>query len=70
MTDSEIRQLAKQYAERFDVDNGDSLEEYCERASLDVYPPRNRSGVALSGRADFRRLVKAAVRELQKSGVG
>lgn len=66
MTDSNIREMAQKYAAAFDPANGDSLAEYCERASFDVYP----ASVFLSGRQqriEFSRLVKASIRELAKS---
>jgi len=65
MTDSQIRQLAKTYAERFDVDNGDTLDEYAIRASYDVYSAHLQN--YNHKRIDFRNLVKASVRELEKA---
>jgi len=72
MTDSEIRQLAQKYAERFDVDNGDSLNEFSERVTWEVFPKASeRRGLRQiqSHRYIFQNAVKSAVRELQKSGV-
>lgn len=66
MSDLQTRQLAKEYAERFDADNGDLFDEYAIRVSFDVYPAMH--GTARN-RVEFRELVRTFMRELQKSGV-
>lgn len=57
------REMALQYAEAFDPENGDNLADYVHQAGIDVYPT---SKGRLQDRADFRRLLRAELRRLRK----
>jgi hypothetical protein len=69
LTDAVIRDLAKQYAERFDGEmSGDSISEYVELASLEVYPA-SLSGViaqVAKKRQEFRIAVMGFIRMLKE----
>lgn len=60
---TKTRELAAEYASRFDADNGDSAAEYAEMASLEVFPAGQKH-VSVA-RAEFRGLVRAAIKELE-----
>jgi hypothetical protein len=56
-----IRDVAKQYADAYSPDSGDSVAEYVHRASYDVYAPILGKNVN-AARMEFRRLVRAFIR--------
>lgn len=58
-----LKSMAQDFANAYDADNGDSVREYCDQASRDVYP----SGVSrFNGeRANFKGLVRHYIRERQ-----
>lgn len=73
MTDSDIRNLAKQFAEGFQSDAGDTILEYSERVAWDVYPTTGlifRKGVSPSTvnaeRREFKILVQGFIRDINR----
>jgi hypothetical protein len=62
-TYAKTRQMIADYARAFDAENGDTLNEYVDRASFDVYPA---SLGQKHDRAEFRRGLKAAIRGLAR----